>query len=113
MEDMFMDPFGGEPEGVTEELVRSVIAALDNPEFRAQISPIYYLDRTQAPVSIHVGTADKVTPKEWSRAIRDVLNSAGKEVEYFDYQGQGHSIGGSALADFYGQMTDFYDRNLK
>lgn len=113
MEDMFMDPFGGEPQGVTEELVQSVITALDTPGFRMQISPINYLKQTSAPVSIHVGTADKVTPQEWSRAIRDGLKQANKQVEYFDYQGQGHSFTGSAVPEFYNRVLTFFDKHLK
>ncbi len=113
MEDMFMDPFGGEPAGVTQDLIQSTIAALDDAKFRAEISPINFLNRVNAPVSIHVGTADTVTPKEWSRAIRDQLKRANKTVEYFDYQGQGHSFNENARPEFYARVLKFFDANLK
>ncbi len=113
MEDMFMDPFGGEEMGLTQELIQGTITALDDANFRAEISPLYFLNQTRAPVSIHVGTADKVTPKEWSRAIRDGLKRANKQVEYFEYQGQGHSFNENARPDFYARVLDFFERNLK
>lgn len=113
IKDMFLDPFGGEPNGVTEELIQNTIAALDDANFRADISPIHFLNQTRAPVSIHVGAADNVTPKEWSRAIRDGLQQANKQVEYFDYQGQGHSFNENALPEFYARVLDFFERNLK
>lgn len=113
IQDMFMDPFGGEETGLTQELIQGTITALDDANFRADISPIYFLNQTRAPVSIHVGTADKVTPKEWSRAIRDGLKRANKEVEYFEYQGQGHSFNENARPEFYARVFDFFERNLK
>jgi dipeptidyl aminopeptidase/acylaminoacyl peptidase len=113
VDDMFMDPFGGETTGVTEQLVKALLLALDDPQYRAAVSPRNYLDRTAAPVSIHVGTADTVTPKEWARAIRDGLVRAGKTVEYFDYLGEGHALRGEARTEFLARVLDFFDRNLK
>lgn len=113
IDDMFMDPFGGEEAGITEALVQNLIAALDDPQFRAAISPINYLDRTTAPVSIHVGIDDTVTPKEWARAIRDGLLRANKTVEYFDYAGQGHSFKGDSLETFNTRILAFFNKYLK
>jgi dipeptidyl-peptidase-4 len=90
-----------------------VVAGLEDPAYRAALSPINYLDRTRAPVSIHVGTDDPVTPKEWARAIRDGLRRAGKPVEYFEYPGEGHAIRGTGKEEFYARVLDFFDENLK
>lgn len=111
--DMFMDPFGGEETGVTQELVDGVIAALDNDTFEHDVSPRYYLDKTSAPVSIHVGTADTVTPAEWSAAIRDGLKQANKNVEMFEYTNEGHSFQGDAVTVFNGRVLDFFNKYLK
>lgn len=113
VDEMFMDPFGGEARGVTQELVKALVAALDDPAYRASLSPIHYLDRTRAPVSMHVGTDDPVTPKEWARAIRDGLRRAGKTVEYFEYPGEGHAIQGTGKDQFYVRVRDFFNKNLK
>ena len=58
MEEMLMDPFTGEPQGVTDGLMQGVINALDDPQYRAGISPENFFDWVKAPISIHVGTAD-------------------------------------------------------
>lgn len=113
IDDMFMDPFGGEPQGLTQDLIQGVIAALDNPDFRRQISPLFYLNQTRAPVSIHVGATDKITPPQWARAIRDGLEEANKPVEYFEYPGQGHSFREAGLQEFYARALAFYDKHLR
>jgi dipeptidyl aminopeptidase/acylaminoacyl peptidase len=112
-DDMFMDPFGGYETGVTQELVESLVAAVQDPTFRARLSPIRYLENTTAPVSIHVGSNDNVTPPAWARAIRDGLSKASGSVEYFEYPGQGHTFQGVADQQFRARVLDFFDEHLK
>ncbi len=112
-DDMFMDPFGGYEDGVTQEFVVSLVAALEDPTFRSRISPLQYLDETTAPVSIHVGSNDTVTPPAWAREIRDGLARTGKTVEYFEYPGEGHTFVGAARGQFQARVQDFFDQNLK
>lgn len=66
-----------------------------------------------APVQIHQGTADTTTPPDWARAIQEALIAAGKEVEYFEYPGQGHAFQGQAWTLFLQRMAGFFDRHLK
>lgn len=83
-----------------------------HPDFVALTSPIKHLDLVQGPVQIHQGTADRTTPSRWARAIRDGLKQAGKDVEYFDYPGQGHAFRGESWSQFMERITDFYRRTL-
>ncbi|WP_376791568.1 alpha/beta hydrolase family protein [Thermoflexus sp.] len=94
-------------------LAQAYIDARRDPGFLRQVSPIYYFHYVTAPVQIHQGTADTTTPPEWARAIRDALIAAGKDVEYYEYSGQGHAFQGQAWAIFLQRMTAFFDRHLK
>lgn len=59
-----------------------------------QISPIYFYDRIQAPVSIHHGDIDDVVPLAWSQELCDLLQSLGKTVECFTYHNMAHTFYG-------------------
>jgi dipeptidyl aminopeptidase/acylaminoacyl peptidase len=87
--------------------------AVHDRKYLQQTSPINYLDLVRAAVQIHQGTADDVTPPRWAEAIRDALESAGKEVEYYPYEGQGHAFQGQSWTLFMERVTRFYDRYLK
>jgi dipeptidyl aminopeptidase/acylaminoacyl peptidase len=78
-----------------------------------RISPIYYLDRVQAAVSVHHGENDSEVPIEWSLDLCDRLKSLGKSVECFTYPGQGHTFTGDGEQLFIQRMIDFFDRELK
>ncbi|HSN77032.1 MAG TPA: alpha/beta fold hydrolase [Anaerolineae bacterium] len=80
----------------------------DDPTFIDKISPINYFDGVAGPVQIHQGTADTTTPPRWARAIRDALLAAGKDVTYFDYEGQGHALKGDAWRAFMQRTADFF-----
>lgn len=54
------------------------------------ISPIYYYDRIQVPVSIHHGDIDDVVPLAWSVELCDLLQTLGKPVECFTYHNMPH-----------------------
>ena len=67
-----------------------------------RISPIYYLDRIQAAVSIHHGAADELVPPEWSDDLCFRLTDLGKTVECFTYPSEPHTFigfGGILLID--------------
>lgn len=84
-----------------------------NQAFLKWTSPIYYFDFVTAPVQIHQGAADTVTPPRWAEAIRGALAAAGKEVEYYTYEGQGHAFQGESWTLFMERVTVFFDRYLK
>ncbi len=84
----------------------------DDPAFIDKISPINYFDGVTGPVQIHQGDADTTTPPRWARAIRDALTAAGKDVTYFEYEGQGHALKGDAWRTFMQRTADFFTANL-
>ena len=94
-------------------MLRAHLQAARDPAFLRQTSPIYFFDLVTAPVQIHQGAADSVTPPRWAQAIRDALIEADKEVEYFEYEGQGHAFQGSNWDLFMERVTRFFDRHLK
>jgi len=86
--------------------------AVRDQAFLQRTSPINYFDLVTAPVQIHQGTADDTTPPRWAEAIRDALLAAGKEVEYYAYEGQGHAFQGESWELFMERITAFFDVHL-
>jgi dipeptidyl aminopeptidase/acylaminoacyl peptidase len=78
-----------------------------------RISPIYFLDRIQATVSIHHGENDGEVPPEWSQDLCQRLQDLGKSVECFTYPGQPHTFNGDSEQLLIQRMIEFYDRYLK
>lgn len=54
------------------------------------ISPAYFYDRIQVPVSIHHGDIDDVVPHSWSTELCEQLQTLGKLVECFSYHNMPH-----------------------
>jgi dipeptidyl aminopeptidase/acylaminoacyl peptidase len=87
--------------------------AVHDQNYLQRTSPIFHLDFATAAVQIHQGADDTVTPPLWAEAIRDTLESLGKEVEYYAYEGQGHSFTGESWVLFMERVTRFFDHHLK
>ncbi|MDQ7030719.1 MAG: alpha/beta fold hydrolase [Ardenticatenia bacterium] len=104
---------GPHPPDVSRDLWRAYKRAQDEPTFLRLTSPIYYMDLVTAPVQIHQGTADRVTPPAWAEAIRNALIAADKYVEYYTYEGQGHAFQGQAWLTFLERTRRFFDRFVK
>ena len=51
-----------------------------------------YLDKIQAPLQIHQGTADDAVPFIWSDSLVEKLNQLDKEIAYFKYPGADHNL---------------------
>jgi dipeptidyl aminopeptidase/acylaminoacyl peptidase len=83
------------------------------PEAFERISPIYYLDRIQAAVSIHHGEMDEEVPLDWSLDLCQRLSDLGKRVECFTYSGQPHTFYGENDLLFIDRTVEFFDRWLK
>jgi dipeptidyl aminopeptidase/acylaminoacyl peptidase len=83
------------------------------PEAFERISPIDYLDRIQAAVSIHHGKNDPDVPLAWSMDLCQRLQDLGKSVECFTYEDQGHTFYDDGDTLFMGRMIEFFDRQLK
>ena len=78
-----------------------------------RISPVYFLDRIQAAVSIHHGGSDELVPLEWSLEMCERLEDLGKTVECFTYPGQPHTMYGESEDLFNQRVIEFYDRIFK
>jgi dipeptidyl aminopeptidase/acylaminoacyl peptidase len=76
-----------EGERGNEELVAS-------DEQLAQISPMFFYDRINVPVSIHHGDIDDVVPLAWSVELCETLQNLGKNVECFTYHNMPHTFYG-------------------
>jgi uncharacterized protein len=78
-----------------------------------RISPINYLDRVTAAVSIHHGSLDAQVPLAWSEDLCSRLQALEKPVECFTYQGQPHTFVGEGDRLFVQRVRDFFDRTLR
>ena len=95
------------------KLVQNYGEPKDNPEFWNKISAVNYVDAIAGHVQIHHGTADQSVPKEFSNSLNSALKAAGKEVEYFEYEGGDHNLSGEFRDLFLSRSLDFFNKNLK
>jgi dipeptidyl aminopeptidase/acylaminoacyl peptidase len=78
-----------------------------------RVSPINYLDRIQAAISIHHGSKDPDVPPEWSSDLCQRLRTLKKDVECFFYADQAHTFRGEDDQLFTMRTVEFFDRVLK
>ncbi len=83
-----------------------------NPEFWESISPIFHIADISRPIQIHHGTADEEVPILFSERLRDAMQSANKDVEYFAYEGDDHNLSGN-LSTALDRSVAFFDKYLK
>jgi dienelactone hydrolase len=83
------------------------------PEAFLAISPVYYLDRIQAQVSIHHGNRDPDVPPAWSKELCQMLADLNKQVECFFYPDEAHTFNGEGDELFMRRAADFFSRALK
>lgn len=102
----------GLPEDSDDPLAAVYRAAARDPDVVRLTSATFYFHYVTAAVQIHQGTADTVTPPEWARAIRDSLLLADKDVEYYEYPGQGHAFQGESWQRFMERTAAFFDEHL-
>jgi uncharacterized protein len=77
------------------------------------ISPIYYLDRIQAAVSIHHGEDDQEVPLSWSVDLCGRLRDLKKQVECYTYPNQPHTFKADGDELFIQRTIEFLDQRLK
>ena len=81
------------------------------------IAPLYNLERVTVPIQIHYGTEDgkfiSGTPPEWSVKLVQMLRDSGKEVELYQYEGEGHSFIGEPWFEFMRRTLWFFDKSVK
>jgi dipeptidyl aminopeptidase/acylaminoacyl peptidase len=78
-------------------------------------SPIFYLDRVEAPLLILHGTADTAVASFLGDEVFVGLRRLGKEVEYAKYEGEGHGLEGSYAnqLDRVNRVIRWFDEHLK
>jgi dipeptidyl aminopeptidase/acylaminoacyl peptidase len=81
--------------------------------FLKRASPINYFEFVVAPVQIHSGTADTMTPPDWAEDIYQALQAAGKHGEYYTYPGKGHAFDGESWQLFMRRASDFFDQYVR
>jgi len=87
---------------------------LDDPEFLKSISPIYKVDRIEAPLMIAHGLNDPRVPIGEAMQIAVALKKRGQTVEelYFPDEGHGFAKEENNLL-YYEQVAEFFERHLK
>ncbi len=79
----------------------------------SKLSPLNYLDRINAPISIHQGEMDTVVPPEWSEFLCDLLKELKKDVDCIEYPGQPHTFQNSGDTQFIANAASFFDEYLR
>jgi dienelactone hydrolase len=79
----------------------------------ARISPVYFLDRIEVPLSIHHGKADTLIPPAWSLDLCSRLVDLGKEVSCFLYDNEPHTFYGYGDVIFKQRVVDFFNQILR
>jgi dipeptidyl aminopeptidase/acylaminoacyl peptidase len=77
-----------------------------------KVSPIHYLERIQAAVSIHHGQKDPDVPLAWSIDLCSRLKLLEKPTECFTYTDQAHTFHGEGDLLFTQRVIDFFRRSL-
>jgi dienelactone hydrolase len=78
----------------------------------APISPINYLERINAPLSIYHGENDSVVPVEWSEDLCRRLQDLGADVDCRYYPSQAHTFQNSGDTRFIASMIAFFEEHL-
>ncbi|MDJ0752876.1 MAG: alpha/beta fold hydrolase [Ardenticatenaceae bacterium] len=99
------------------ELIDAYYSAAADPQKLQGIAPIYHLDKIQVPLHIHIGSEDgqtiNGTPPEWSAALAEGLEAAGRDFERFVYEGQGHFLTGESWLLMMERSLALFDQTLK
>jgi dipeptidyl aminopeptidase/acylaminoacyl peptidase len=84
----------------------------EGPELYERLSPLPYLSYVSCPVQIHWGTADETVPRKWPEDLFNGLQAAGKQVEWFEYPGQPHSLQGAPNQQYLQRMVEFFQQHI-
>jgi len=94
-------------DGRGEEKITASSAAL------RKISPLFYLESIDTPLSIHHGSDDMVVPIEWSQFLCKFLAEKGIKVECMDYDGMPHTFRNSGDTLFMKNTIEFFSLHLQ
>ncbi|MCA1669363.1 MAG: prolyl oligopeptidase family serine peptidase, partial [Thermomicrobia bacterium] len=83
----------------------------ENYDLWVQRSPVTHAARTEGPLLVLQGDADRRVPPAQSEAMVDALKKAGKTVEYHSYPGEGHGWRQTVtIRDYLTRMETFLTR---
>lgn len=92
--------------------LRRVVADFEQDYDVEAYSLTNFLDRIQAPIQLHQGTADDAVPVKWSDNLNQSLTDLGKEVGYFRYPGADHNLT-PGWNEAVQRSLNFYNEKLK
>jgi uncharacterized protein len=94
------------------EMLETYGSPEENPGFYATIAPNSYLEDLSGPVQLHHGTADTSVPVEYSETLYRQIQTVGKPVELFVYEGDNHNISAS-FGEAMARSIQFFDLYVK
>jgi len=97
---------------IVEEIDKRFGLPENNREFWQGISAINYFDKATEPLLILHGSADDTCDIAWSEAATKALQDAGKQVEFIQYEGEGHAFS-PRWEDSMKETIRFFEANLK
>lgn len=94
-----------------------VIQVAGDPETEADRlrdrSPLYHVDKLEAPLLLTHGSHDRRVPVEGSRNFAEAAEKLGKPVVYVEFEGQGHGISGlDNRLRYYRAVFDFLENKV-
>lgn len=97
----------------TRQMLEDLFGSVKNDSpFWRSIAPINYVEDISGPVQLHHGTADGDVPVLFSEKLKEALESKGKEVETYIYQGDDHNLSQN-LSTALNRSVAFFDKHLK
>ena len=83
-----------------------------NPDFWQSISPIFFVRDISGPLQLQHGTSDQDVPILFSERLSEAMKTAGKEVEFYTYEGDDHNLSRN-LSLALNRSVEFFDKILK
>jgi len=84
----------------------------ENPAFWNGISANSFLADISGPLQLHHATTDEEVPYAASQKLYQEMKDAGKEVEFYTYEGDNHNLAGF-FTQAMSRTIQFFDRYLK
>lgn len=84
-----------------------------NAYYWDSISSTSYLKYLSGPLQIHHGTSDEEVPYSFSENLTKYLDIAGKDYEFYKYEGADHNLSGSSFSLAMSRSVEFFNLHLK
>lgn len=92
--------------------LRKVVADFERDYDSELYSITNYLDRINAQLSVHQGSADSEVPINWSGDLVLELKKLGKKVQYHTYPEDDHNFTNGNWSTVVGRNIEFFKKNL-